>query len=132
MYQLKRRFKKIAPFFEDYQCFMDDLVANETSKEETSPLTDDSIWYLPDHGVCYPCKPDKIRLVFDCSAEFHGTSLDKELLPGPELTSQLVGVLTRFKTKEMVFMADIEAMFHQVHIPEKERSGRMLIYKNLL
>ena len=60
--------------------------------------------------------------MFDCGAEFHGTSLNKELLPGPDLTSQLVRVLTRFRTEEVEFMADIEAMFHQVHIPEKEIS----------
>ena len=101
---------------------MDDLVANGFSKKATSPSTDDSTWYLPHHGVYHPCKPGKIRVVFDCSAEFHGTSLNKELLPGPDLTSQLVGVLTRFRTEEVAFMADIEAMFHQVHIPEKERS----------
>ena len=28
MHQLKRRFKKDCSFFQDYQCFMDDLVAN--------------------------------------------------------------------------------------------------------
>ena len=60
--------------------------------------------------------------MFDCSTEFHGTSLNKELLPGPDLTSQLVGVLTRFRTQEVTFVADIEDMFHQVHILEKERS----------
>ena len=59
-------------------------------------------------------------MVFDCSVEFQGTSLTKELLPGPDLTSQLVGVLTRFRTDGVAFMADIEVMFHQVHIPEKE------------
>ena len=59
--------------------------------------------------------------MFDCSAEFHGTSFNKELLPGPDLTSQLVGALTRFRTEEVAFMADIEAMFHQVYILEKER-----------
>ena len=60
--------------------------------------------------------------MFDCSAEFHGTSLNKELLPGPDLINQLVWVLTRFRTEEVVFMADIEDMFYQVHIFEKERS----------
>ena len=49
-------------------------------------------------------------------------TLSKELLPGPELTSQLVGIFTRFRIEEMVFMADIQAIFHQVHIPEKERN----------
>ena len=56
------------------------------------------------------------------SVEFRDTSLNKELLPGLELTSQLVEVLTRFRTEKVKFMVDIEAMFHQVHISEKERS----------
>ena len=101
---------------------MDDLVANGFSRKATSPSTDDSTWYLPHHRVYHHCKPGKITIAFDCGAEFHGTSLNKELLPGPDLTNQLVGVLTRFRTEEVAFMADIEAMFHQVHIPEKERS----------
>ena len=60
--------------------------------------------------------------MFGCSAEFHGTPLNKELLPGSDLTSQLFGVLTRFRTEEVAFMANIEAMFHELHIPEKGRS----------
>ena len=94
---------------------MDDLVANGFSRKATSPSTDDSNWYLPHHGIYHSCKPGKIRV------KFYGTSLNRELFPGPDLTSQLVGVLTRFRT-EVTFMADNQAMFHHVHIPEKERS----------
>ena len=61
-------------------------------------------------------------MVFDCSAEFHGRSSKRELLPEPDLTSRLVGVLTRFRTEEVTFLADIEAIFHQVHVSGKERS----------
>ena len=100
MHQLKRRLKKDSSFFQDYQCFMDDVVANGFSRKATSPSTDDSTWYLPHHRVYHHCKPGKIRVVFDCGAEFHGTSLNKELLPGPDLTNQLVGVLTRFRTEK--------------------------------
>ena len=74
MYQLKTRLKKDSSFFQDYQCFMDDLVANGFSKKATSPSTDDSTWYLPHHGVYHPGKPGKTRVVFDCNAEFHGVS----------------------------------------------------------
>ena len=138
MHQLKRKLKKDSSFFQDYQCFMDDLVANGFSRKATSPSTDDSTWYLPHHGVYHLCKPVKIRVVFDCSNEFHGTPLNKELLPGPGLTNELVGVLTRFRTEEVAFMADIEAMFHQVHSLKRTEAflgtcgGRMLIWKNVL
>ena len=45
----------------------------------------------------HPNKPGKIRVVFDCSAEFDGGSLNKELLTGPDLINQVVEVLTRFR-----------------------------------
>ena len=28
------------------------------------------VWYLPHHAVYHPKKPDKVRVVFDCSARF--------------------------------------------------------------
>ena len=54
----------------------------------------------------------KIRVVFDCSARFDGVSLNKSLMSGPDLTNQIVGVITRFREESVVIMGDIEAMFH--------------------
>ena len=53
-------------------------------------------------------------MVFDCNAEFDGRSLNKELLTGPDLRNQVVGVLTRFRQNSIAFMVDIEAMYYQV------------------
>ena len=64
----------------------------------------------------HPQKPDKVRVVFDCSAKFQGTSLNDQLLQGPDLTNTLVGVLTRFRQEQIAFMSDIEAMFYQVRV----------------
>ena len=75
---------------------------------------------LPHHGVYHPKKPDKIRVVYDCSAEYQGTSLNKQLYQGPNLTNNLVGVLTRFRQEKVAFMTDVEAMFHQVRVPESD------------
>ena len=58
---------------------------------------DGMLWYIPHHGMYHPQKPDKIRIVFDCSATFMGHSLNKYLLQDPDLTNSLVGVLCRFK-----------------------------------
>ncbi|XP_034074694.1 uncharacterized protein LOC117547890 [Gymnodraco acuticeps] len=76
-------------------------------------------WYIPHHGVYHP-KKRKLRVVFDCGATYQGTSLNARLLQGPDLTNSLIGVLTRFRQKNIAFMADIEAMFHQVKVPEED------------
>ena len=61
-------------------------------------------------------KSGKIRVVFDCSALYHGFSLNQQLLQGPDLTNNLTGVLCRFRMEQIAFMRDIKAMFHQVKV----------------
>lgn len=51
--------------------------------------------------------------MFDCAAPFQETSLNDQLLQGPDLTSSLLRVFIRF-----TFMVDVEAMFHRVKVPE--------------
>ena len=48
-----------------------------------------------------PSKSGKIRVVFDCSVEFQERSINKELLSGPDLTNQIIGVLTRFREEKL-------------------------------
>ena len=57
---------------------------------------DGHLWYIPYHGVYHP-KKHKIRVVFDCGASYEGTSLNSNLLHGPDLTNSLVSVLVRFR-----------------------------------
>ena len=118
--QLKLRFRRDEKYKEDYTAFMNDMIkkgyAEKIPKDEVRK--DGKTWYLPRHGVFHPQKPDKIRVVFDCSAEYKGEARNKHLLQGPDLTNKLVGVLSRFRREPVAFMADIEAMFLQVHVTE--------------
>ena len=66
-------------------------------------------WYIPHHGVVHLAKLGKVRAVFDCSTEYRGTSLKKQLILGPQLTNQLVGVLKRFREEQVAFIVDVEA-----------------------
>lgn len=96
-------------------------IAERVPQNEVS-LDDGSVWYLPHHGVYHPKKPSKIRVVFDCSAEYKGEVLNRHLLQGPDLTNSLIGILCRFRKERVAFTCDIEGMFHQVGMPEKCRN----------
>ena len=62
-------------------------------KVSTSADTPGMTWYIPHHSVFNPNKPDKLRVVNDCSAKFDGVSLNTAVHQGPDLTNKLIGVL---------------------------------------
>ena len=98
---------------------------------ERYQVSKQSLWYLPHHRVFNPNKPEKIRVVFDCAAKFRGVSLNSQLLQGPDLTNSPFGVLIRFREDQVALMADIEAMFHQVHVsPHDYDALRFLWWPN--
>ena len=43
---------------------------------------------------------------------------------GPDLTNQLIGVLTRFRQEEIAVMADIEKMYFQMTCQKKSLTMR--------
>ena len=121
---LKKRFSRDSVFQREYIAFMNDIIdkgyAIKVPSDSVNKRCDGSLWYLPYHGVCNPNKPGRVRVVFDCACQWKGASLNKELLQGPDLTSSLIGVLLRFRQESVAFVADIEAMFYHVRIPESQ------------
>jgi len=118
---LKRRLSKQQRMYDDYVKFMNDIISKGYATKATEPPKDSKTWYIPHHGVYHPKKPDKIRVVFDCSMKANGYCLNQELLQGPDLTNQLMGVLLRFREEPIAVMGDIEAMFCQVRVPDDQR-----------
>ena len=49
--------------------------------------------------------------MFDSSAEYNGVSLNKELLPGPDLMNSLSGVLIRFRRENVAVICDNVPLF---------------------
>lgn len=117
--QLKTRFDRDPKYKQDYVAFVEDMLAKGYAEE--APRHYARVWYVPHHGVYHAKKPDKIRVVFDCSAQYEGHSLNQHLLQGPDLTNTLTGVLCRFRQEPVCFACDIEGMFCQVRVNEEQR-----------
>ena len=71
------------------------------------------------HRVYHQNTLGKIRVIFDCSAQYH-SSLNNELLQGQDLTNSLVGVLICFRQDPVAVMYDVQSMFHQAPVPESD------------
>ena len=65
------------------------------------------------------------------AAKFHGASLNKSLLTGPDLLQNLFYVLLRFRQHPYAVSADIEGMFLQVGVlPSDQLSLRFLWWED--
>ena len=82
----------------------------------------ESIWYLPHHPVTNPNKPGKVRRVANAASKFCGESLNSNLLTGPDLLNNLVGVLLRFKEHPVAVLSDVEGMFMQIAVRQEDQS----------
>ena len=119
---MKKKLQRNQTFKEDYVSFMNDVINKGYAvkvPDEELKRSDGKVWFIPHHGVYHP-KKQKIRVVFDCGASYQGTTLNEQLLQGPDMTSSLVDVLTRFRQEQVAVMADVESMFHQVKVPPED------------
>lgn len=102
--------------------FMQKVLDNHQAEPAPPLQPGQECWYLPTFGVYHPQKPGKIRVVFDSSTVFKGTSLNDMLLSGPNLNNTLVGVLLRFRREQIAITADIEQMFYGFKVREDHRN----------
>ena len=87
----------------------------------------DKEWYLPHHPVLNSKKPGKVNRVLNGAAKFHGASLNKSLITGPDLLQNLIYVRFRFRHHPYAVSADIEGMFLHVGVlPSDQPSLRFL------
>jgi hypothetical protein len=54
--------------------------------------------------------------------------LNDNLLQGPNLANEIIDVLVRFRKEEIAVVADIQEMFHQVKVPEKDRDSLRFLW----
>jgi hypothetical protein len=78
------------------------------------------IWYLSHFPVANLNKiPVKRRRVFDAAAKTGGVSLNSVLCKGPDNLTSMLGVLYRFRQKQIAVIADIREMYSQILIKKR-------------
>ena len=82
---------------------------------------DEKTSFPPHHPETNENKPGKVRRALNASSVFQGQSLNSNLLKGPDLLSNLTGVILRFRENKIALSADIEQMFMQVKVAPADK-----------
>ena len=128
---LMRKLRDKPELYDSFQKVINDYVkkgqARKMTRAEEMTKTDRT-WYLPIFAVFNKNKPDKVRIVNDAAAKHAGTSLNSSLITGPDLMKGLVSVLINFRVGKIAIVSDIEAMFHQVRVSQKDADSLRFLW----
>ena len=130
---LERSLRKNPEKANAYQTVLESYVQQGYARKLTSEEQrekNQKRWILPHHAVTRPEKP-KPRVVFDAAAVCRGTSLNSELLKGPDLMQNLQGVLLRFREEQYALTADIYQMFHQIRVRPEDQPASSFIWRDM-
>jgi hypothetical protein len=73
-----------------------------------------------------------MRNVYDASARYKGTSLNENLLMGPNLLVDMIHPLMRMRMYKYAFTADVKSMFHRVFINERDQQCQRIVWRRSL
>lgn len=129
-FQVERLLEKDVKKRNQYHSFIREYIQLGHMEKIENILHNDG-YYLPHHGVW---KNDsittKLRVVFDASAvTTNGKSLNDELMIGPTIQELLTTILTRWRTHRYVFTADIEKMYRQIKVAEKDQKYQKILWR---
>ena len=122
---LMRKFRKNSNLFKHYSEKMSEYVSNYAKPVSKMCAVVKKVNYISHHCTS---ESVKFRVVFDCSARTDGKCLNDQLLHGPDLMNNLVGVLLRFRRHPLVVVGDIKSMFSQVLVAEDNRDALRLLW----
>ncbi|XP_046409087.1 uncharacterized protein LOC124173968 [Ischnura elegans] len=128
--RMERRFVKDDHLQEKYKAFMREYI-NLKHMKVANPETDLDGFYLPHHAVWKESSATtKLRVVFNGSQKTDkGISLNDKLHIGPNLLPDLADVVLRWRTYRFAFTADIEKMFRQVLVDERDQHLQKILWR---
>ncbi|XP_003382158.1 putative integrase core domain protein [Trichinella spiralis] len=115
----------------EYAATMRQYMENGWAERAPEIVPEGRTWYLPHHAVYQgEGKEKKCRVVFDGSAQYGQTSLNRQLEVGPNLQIDLLKALLRFRRYRVGLQADIQKMYLQVRIAEQDRDACRFFWRD--
>ncbi|KRY44482.1 hypothetical protein T03_15120, partial [Trichinella britovi] len=88
-------------------------------------------WYLPHHAVYQGAGSErKCRVVFDGTAAYKGTTLNRQLEVGPNLQIDLLRAIISFRRLRVGLQADIEKMYLQIRVRAEDRDACRFLWRD--
>ena len=132
LYSLERRFQRDPKLKQLYQQSNDTDVKTGFAKilgKSEVKCTFGKKWYLQHHPVLNPNKPGKVRRVCNVAAKYKDICLNDKLLAESDLLHGLIGTIFRFREGPIALTADIESMFVQAQVPERDKSCLRFLWR---
>lgn len=105
---LVKRFRNNQSLYNCYSAVIKDNVVQEIIEHAKSEDTNNPVYYLPYHTIIREERSTSLGVVFDASSHEPGQqSLNDCLLTGPNLTTDLLGTLLKFRQHRVAIMSDI-------------------------
>ena len=131
------RMQKDSDFCLEYQVFMKeyaDLGHKRSLRGLPESAVSQNCFYLPHHGIWQPSDNSrKLRVVFNESSRTKGvTSLNDLLHTGPALQTDIVSIFLRWRTHRFAMTSDIEKMYRQIEIDERDVDYPRIVWQPAL
>ncbi|GBP62948.1 hypothetical protein EVAR_95903_1 [Eumeta japonica] len=127
--KLEKRLDQNEALKKAYEAQMAHTIESGYAEIAADPPREGRTWYLPHFAVVNPAKP-KPRIVHDAATRARGTSLNENLLTGPDLLQSLPAVLMKFRQHRVAVAADIKEMFLQIEIAEEDRDALRFLWRS--
>ena len=90
------------------------------------------VHYIAHHEVLRPDKKSTpVRIVFNSSSVYQGHRLNDYWLKGPDLLNGLLGVVLRFREKQVAISGDISKMYHRILIPLEDQHVHRFLWREM-
>ena len=135
LYSLESRLARQPLVREQYNSFMNEYEALDhmevVTREEDENYSYETN-YLSHHPVWKDeVKKEKIRVVFNGSSpDRKGNTFNDSLLIGPPVETDLFKTITNFRLHEIAVCADIEKMYRQILIEEKQTHLQRILWRS--